>query len=554
MNIAEMREHCTPPEDSVLNKKQKLIMDAKKLSFEGNIDKATDLYRQAIVLDPECDVCYYELANIQIFTGNEKEAHENAKVAYLLDPENSWYSMLYGRLCFHFKDFANAQTLFRKTLRSHAGKQEIWFGLASVYEEQGLFSEAQGILDTMIIRFGEDDDISYRLFNVSMDLKNYDKAIDRMKKLVSKYPDDPRFATLLAEVYFETEEDSLAIRAYDRAIEVNESFTPALLGKAELFRKKGQFSQYFKAVQQYAANRNILPETKAEYIDLILRIPSFAGYFKSNIDTLFAILSAIHPASVDVKMLQARYFVATQRLEPALAIFGQLTAMDGDSKEAWTGLLALEYSLKMYEQLELSARKAIDSDPKYADFYMYQALSLMPQKKVKQAIDVLEKSMLKANCDSAYLNNVLSFLGDMYFSIKKSRKAFAYYEKALKNNPENALALNNYAYSLCSTKSKDLDKAYQMSKKAIELESGNSSFLDTYAYILYLQGKYAEAKTVFRKALAVGGDESAVVLDHYADTLNKLGERTVAEIYWSQALDKPDCPNSDEIKKKLKRN
>jgi Tfp pilus assembly protein PilF len=142
----------------------------------------------------------------------------------------------------------------------------------------------------------------------------------------------------------------------------------------------------------------------------------------------------------------------------------------------------------------------------------------------------------------------------MYFSINKSKKAFAYYEKALKNNPENATVLNNYAYYLCLTKSKNMDKAYEMSKKAIELESNNPSFLDTYAYILFLQGKYAEAKKIFRKALVVGGDESAVVLDHYADTLDKLGERTIAEIYWSQALDKPDCLNPEEIKKKLKGN
>jgi predicted Zn-dependent protease len=91
-----------------------------------------------------------------------------------------------------------------------------------------------------------------------------------------------------------------------------------------------------------------------------------------------------------------------------------------------------------------------------------------------------------------------------------------------------------------------------MSKKAIELENGNSSFLDTFAYILFLQGKYSEAKTMFRHAIAAGGDESAVVLDHYADTLNKLGERSIAEIYWSQALEKSDCTNPDEIKKKLK--
>jgi tetratricopeptide (TPR) repeat protein len=542
------------PVDSVQNEKQKLVMRAKQLSFEGNSDKAADLFREAIKTDPKCDACYYELANILIFADKGDEAKTNAEIAYRLDPENTWYAMLYGHLCLHFKELDKAQALFRQTLRNHADRQEIWFNLATIYEEQGLFTEALGILDTMIIRFGENDDISYRLFNISMNLKHYDKAIAEVKKLANNYPNDPRFATLLADAYSEMGEDSLAVDAYNGAIVANDSFAPALLGKAEAFRKKGEFSKYFKSLQQYLANSAITPETKSEYLNLILKIPSFAEYFKSNIDTLFAILTVVHPVAMDLKFLQARYFVATQRLEPALSVFRQLTDMDGNNKEAWIGLLSLEYTMKMFAQLEQTAQQAINSDPRYSAFYMYMALSLIPQNKVKPAIAILEKSIAKANCDSVYTENALSILGDMYFSINKSKKAFTYYEKVLKNNPENAAVLNNYAYYLSLTKPKELDKAYQMSKKAIELESSNSTFLDTYAYILYLQEKYTEAKTIFRRALAFGGSESAVILEHYADTLNKLGDRITAEIYWSQALDRPDCLNSDEIKKKLKRN
>jgi tetratricopeptide (TPR) repeat protein len=536
------------------DEKQKLIMNAKKLSFEGAIDKASDLYNEAIKIDPKCDACYYELANILIYMDKEQEAKENAEKAYNLDPENPWFTLLYGRLCFHFKEYDKAQQLFRKILVQHGNKQEVWFGLASAYEEQGLSQQALGVLDSMVIRFGENDDISYRIFNVSMDAGNYEKAVVEIKKIVNNYPNDPRYATLLADAYAEMGNDSLAIETYNRIIEENDSFAPASLGKAELYRKKGQFVQYFKTLQQYAGNRAIQPETKAEYINLVLKIPSFAVHFKGNIDTIFAILSSVHPVSMELKYMQARYFVTTQRPELAIVLLSQLTDMDIDNKEVWLGLLALEYNLKMFEQLEQSSQKAMNSDPGYAAFYMYSALASWSKKQTKPAIEILEKGIAKARYDSVFMDNALSFLGDMYFSIDKPKKAFAYYEKALKNNPDNAGVLNNYAYYLCLTKSKDMDKAFTMSKKAIELESSNPSFLDTYAYILFLQGKYDEAKKMFRKALAVGGDESAVVLDHYADTLEKLGERTIAEIYWSQALDKPDCLNPEQIKKKLKGN
>jgi tetratricopeptide (TPR) repeat protein len=530
------------------------MMTAKKLSFEGNIDEAAILYHQAIEIDPQCDACYYELANILIYLDKDKEAKDNAEAAYNLDPKNPWFALLYGRLCFHFKEYDKAQRLFRQILVQHGKKQEVWFCLASAYEEQKLYPEALGILDSMSIKFGENDDISYRIFNIAMDIGNYEKAVPEIKKLADNYPDDPRFATLLADAYAEMGNDTLAVKAYDKAIETNEAFAPALLGKAETFRKRGMFANYFKTLQQYAGNKAIKPEAKAEYLNLVLKIPSFAGHFKSNIDTVFAILTSVHPVSVELQLMRAHYFAATQRLEQAISILGQLTDMDNNNKEIWLNLLSIEYSLKMFNQLEQSSQKAIASDPEHATFYMYSALALWSQKKTRQAIEILETGIVKARYDSIFMDNALSFLGDMYFSVNKSKRAFACYEKVLKNNPENATVLNNYAYYLCLTKSKHMDKAYEMSKKAIEIESNNPSFLDTYAYILFLQGKYDEAKKVFRKALAFGGDESAVVLDHYADTLDKLGERAIAEIYWSQALDKPDCLNSEQIKKKLKGN
>jgi tetratricopeptide (TPR) repeat protein len=534
------------------NEKHKLLMYAKQLSSTNDIHTAAELYRKAIDIDPKCDACYYELANILIMQKQEQEAKDHAATAYRLDPTNIWFTFLYGRLCLHLKDYGEAIKLFRQISLHQGKKQEIWFGLAAAYEGQKMLPEALDVLDSMILRFGDNDDVSYRIFNISMDLGNYDRAIIEINKLIKSYPDDPRLTTLLADTYAEMGQDSLAINTYDRTIETHKSFAPALLGKAEAFRKKGRFTKYFAALQQYVANRSIEPEAKAEYLRLLMEIPSFATHFKHNMDTIFAILAVTHPVAMDLKFLQARYFATTQRPELSISVFGQLTDMDSNNKNAWINLLALEYGLKMFIQLEQSSQKAIVADPKYATFYMYSALALMAQKKTKQAINVLKEGIETANYDSVFMDNAFALLGDMYFSLNKSKKAFKFYEKALSINPNNATVLNNYAYYMSLLKTKNLDKAFAMSKKAIELEDANSSFLDTYAYILFLQGKYSEARAIFRKALAVGGDESAVVLEHYADTLDKLGERTIAELYWSQALEKPDCVNPEQIKKKLK--
>ena len=76
-----------------------------------------------------------------------------------------------------------------------------------------------------------------------------------------------------------------------------------------------------------------------------------------------------------------------------------------------------------------------------------------------------------------------------------------------------------------------------MSSRAIALEEGNATFIDTYAWILYELGRYDEARTSMRQALSLDRTESAALPLHYGDILYALGEDFMAETYWRKALD-----------------
>lgn len=74
-----------------------------------------------------------------------------------------------------------------------------------------------------------------------------------------------------------------------------------------------------------------------------------------------------------------------------------------------------------------------------------------------------------------------------------------------------------------------------MSRKTIETEPDNPTYLDTFGWILFLMEKPLEAKAQFKHAMLYGGNESADILDHYAEVLFKLKEYDLAFIYWDQA-------------------
>jgi tetratricopeptide (TPR) repeat protein len=76
-----------------------------------------------------------------------------------------------------------------------------------------------------------------------------------------------------------------------------------------------------------------------------------------------------------------------------------------------------------------------------------------------------------------------------------------------------------------------------MSKRAIDAEPNNESYVDTYAWILHRLGRNEEAKRYMRQALTLSGQRDASLLCHYADILWALGEKFMAETYWKKAVE-----------------
>ena len=89
-----------------------------------------------------------------------------------------------------------------------------------------------------------------------------------------------------------------------------------------------------------------------------------------------------------------------------------------------------------------------------------------------------------------------------------------------------------------------------MARKANRLSPNNPTYLDTYAWVLYMLGRYEEAREPMRLAVSLDRTDSKELLIHYGDILYKLNDRFIASIYWKKALEKGYDP--EEIEKRLK--
>ena len=184
-------------------------------------------------------------------------------------------------------------------------------------------------------------------------------------------------------------------------------------------------------------------------------------------------------------------------------------------------------------------------------FYYFQGLAHFQKDEKDEALETFEKGVaqIKPDSDPAIVSDFYAIMGDILHDKGLDEKAYEAYEKCLQWKEDNYGALNNYAYYLCTT-GKEQGKAEQMSYKTIKAEPANATFLDTYAWILFVQGRFEDAKIYIDETLKNDSVPSGVVLEHAGDIYAQTGNMDKAVDYWQQAVEKGN--DSAVLQRKIK--
>ena len=102
------------------------------------------------------------------------------------------------------------------------------------------------------------------------------------------------------------------------------------------------------------------------------------------------------------------------------------------------------------------------------------------------------------------------------------------------DDPLNANALNSLSYLLADRGTR-LPEAVELAQRAVKIEPGNPSYLDTLGWALFKQGKTDEADVPLSRAAAVLTANS-VIQDHHGDVLARRGRHAEAVAAWQRAL------------------
>lgn len=513
----------------------RLLIEGLQLYNHKKLDSAKIKFTQLLKEEPNNDAAYYYLANISLQNNDIVSGEMLLKKSIELDSSNFWYKNLLGQIYIKTNKAEDALKVYEQLIVQFPKKTESYYTLVNLYMNKQDILKSSEILDKIEKISGKSEAVAMTRFNLFRMEQNWEGGL---KYLVNfdKEIQSAQIQTIIAEMYADRFRDTLAIEYYNKALAAEPQFAPAVYGRAEVYRMKGDFENFFKDIQPFFANASIDPQMKGDYLRQLFQTPNFLQRFRPQVDTMVINLEKTHPSDSTTLFLVAAYYSQGGDTEKCLSILKRNYDLYPDNFDAMFQYVTYIYHIKDWEKLKQEAKEALKRYPNNTDLLQLTGIAQFQLKQIEEAINTYKQleSIALTEKDSTAIISTYSLLGDLYAEMNNKTQAYANYKKALKYDPGYSAVLNNYAYYL-SLDGKKLKQAYDMSKKTIEAEPDNPTYLDTFGWILFLMDKPIEAKAQFKHAMLYGGKESAAILDHYAEVLYKLNEFDLAFIYWEQA-------------------
>lgn len=505
----------------------------KVSQVRGDRIGAARLFDKAIEADSSHSPSYFAAAN-NIAMSDPKLALRYSRRANSLDADNEWYRTQLARLLVMNAQYDEALNEYQSLLRTSPDNPENYRMLAALYEVTRQPFAAIALLDSAETRFGKMEELTGFKREMYIKLNMLDHAIDESLAMAAQYPYDYRNYLIAGDLYLAKGRDSLARTNLLRAAALNPDGPDVLASLSNYYRTAGDNVNFFATVKRMFRDREMDVRAKASMLRDMTADEQFFRMNYFGVSDLALTLRGEYPADYDVLELYATTLFAGGRTEEGLNVYKNYISDTTNIVEPFGFILEGEAFLGRVDSVNKYSQMAIERFPGDPELYFRRGTALVYMKRGKEAIDVYKKALKLVATDSLRAV-VYQLIGDAYHQNGNNRQAFANYEKALRLDPDNVLVLNNYAYFL-SLEAKNLDKALRMSSLVMELEPGNSTYIDTYGWVLYKMGRYGEAKKALQQAVSLDLTASKELLVHYGDILYELGEDFMARYYWEKAL------------------
>jgi len=525
----------------------------------GHHDAAFSLLTRCQEIDSTASEAYFFLAQYYSEMKQADKALSYFQKAAQRDTANTTYMEVLAQAYISKERYADAITVVEHLYETDKSRQDLLETLYRLHLQQHSFEKAIAVLDRMELIDGKSERLSLAKSGLYLQMNEHEAALKEVRDLSERYPYDLNYRTIYA--------NTLMMAAGDgeegRREEAHRVLAEVLAEEPDNYRAQASLRTYYLAendsLRADSLTRSILlnPVTALEDRVNLLRQEisksENAGGDSTNVLRLFhEMLAQPHPEA-DIAEFCAAYMNLKKMPRDSIAAMLELVlTLAPDNASARLQLVQNAWEDNNNERVVALCQQARQYNPDEMAFYYYQGMAYYRQEDHDHALEAFQNgiSVITDESNPAIVSDFYAVMGDLLHRKGKVQEAYAAYDSCLAWKPDNIGCLNNYAYFL-SVEGKQLDKAEQMSWKTIKAEPRNATYLDTYAWILFKQQRYDEARVYIDQTLQNDSVFSSEVLEHAGDIYAMCGDIDKALLYWRQALEKD--PKNKMLKRKTKK-
>ena len=523
-----------------------LLSEAK-----GDLNSAYDILTFISETDTAFAPAYDKMFAYEMGFDNDSLAVAMLDKAVANDPGNFWYGFKLANYYAAQDSMDKAASIYESLLSDDPSRKELLYPLVSWYSQEGDFDKALSALDRLEAQSGVTDESFITRMRIYTTSGKSELAKSQLQAKIAESPSDDVFKEFLAYIYMNETKFPEAISLYDAMLkdkpydsELNYSrLTAFKLSDSTMFDKEAKRVLMDKAYAR-DVKLNILVNLVIKDKTLAVKPDVVSGFF-------VAALAGVPVDDVDILGLQGAYLMMLNDTTGYITVTREILHRQPSNASANATLMQYYLSRNDADGVSRVAKNAVKYFPEELSYHFYLAVTYLMKGDNDNALKVCETAVGNATPETqpALLSQLYSIIGDIRHEKGDDAGTFAAYDKALEYDKDNASVLNNYAYFL-AIGGGDLSRAEEMISHAVELTPDDPTMLDTYAWVLFLQGDYALAKIYMDKTLQLDKQPSGEVLEHAGDIYFKYGETDRAVQFWQQSLEQGN--GSEVLKAKIK--
>lgn len=523
------------------------FVEAKKQQLQGNATAAFDLYNHCLRINPYAAEAMYEVGVLNYQLSRDSVGLSMLLRATELQPDNLTYQETLASACYASNDIDGAIRAYESMARTGTDRTDVFMILSQLYRYNDQLPKAIEALDRLEQLEGKTMIYSQQKYNLYLEMEQEDKAFGEMQSLCREMPHDVACRLELADLYRGRDRMDECKALLDEVAQIDPKNLRLTNSLMDYYEASGQSDKYQQMMDSLLYVPGVSLESRVMALGMLVE-KAEEDTQKEELDSIFRTVIAQQPNEdilLKVYLLfQTNYAKASE--DDYLATMWRVLEITPDDVSCIKALL--QYYLKKNDtkQIERLCKQGIEYEVGELSFHYFLGAVLNMQDREAEAVLALETGIRQINEDSnaELVSDMYALVGDIYHSLGRERDAYEAYDSCLVYNEDNIPCLNNYAYFL-SIKGEQLDKAEKMSYRTVRKEPNNKTYLDTYAWILFVQGDYEMARTYMERVvdptkddstLMADPDMSATLLEHAGDIYSQCGQTDLALRFWALAL------------------